>query len=1289
VVSTMRGGWGRTVGLAVLLLASSLAIPLGLPGVGHSSPSIPVAVPPGVSAPPGAGPIEVAPGYSPSGGVREVGPVPNATRFDLAVGLAPRNLAGLDAYLTAAYTPGSVAYHRFLSAGDLAEGYGPSDSAVAQATNYFSADGLSVSVSPDHLLLTVQGPASAVSTAFGTSFEEFSRPAGGWFVSHPDPAELPAGVPWSGVLGLGNSTPLVPAALEATPTPLSGPAASCGPSEDGFAPCQLARAYNFSGLLSEGNDGAGTTIGVVDTYDGTESQNQLTADLADFTTTFDLAPPSVHYEYPVPTTQDLNATSTGWGLEEALDLEWTHAVAPGAAIDMTFAPNSGAGLYEAVDYLVAHQSVNVISLSWGEPDTGIYNAYEGPCPSACNASSDGSYALLSPVLTFAAAEGISVFAATGDCGAADGTSGLATNFPASDPFVTAVGGTTLTVNTTGTWLRETGWSGNASGARAPGCENQGGSGGGFSPFPRPYWQSGPGVPGGDTARATPDVSAVAAPGVAIVHDGAAESVDGTSVATPVWAGITALADQYAGSDLGFLNPTLYSILRGPDYSADFHDITVGNNTYSAGVGWDAVTGIGTPIVSGLVNDLALGPAPSSSLASTLNASTTSGPAPLRVSFYANVTGGSGTYPLRGVYFGNGNASSGSGDVVNYTYTVPGVYPAQSYAADGSGNLTASGPLAIVVGGGGALGAGLHVSNGAPAVDATVTLDATATGGTGPYSYLYWFGDGTYQNWTPAASVGHSYGAAGSFCALVVVRDSGRPINGGTSLPVPVAVGGAPTPTCPSGGGPFSVTAAPSGATRDAPADFPALFHVDGGAGTISEQYVSTDPYVAACECTIFRSAGTYLVRDYVNDSAGGQLVAETNVTVDPSLTATFAASPLYGRAPLTVDFAATASGGDGAAASGTRWEFGNGNSTTGSGADQTYRTPGSYWATAALGDRGDGNASEAFLVDVGPAVPTGSPYVTATVAPVANVSSGQTVEFEARAQGANGTAAAAGYSWNLGEGSAAYSADANRTFEAPASGAAGYAEQGNVTFRLASDAENVTVPFDFGSFFAVEASGFVPRTNALTFSDLGGPDAGAPPVNWSGAATAYGVGSTDLSWTFGDGSVANGTPIATTYSAPGRYTVTLWANDSWGDQAIDSFGVAVGTGGISPLVLDAGPSTESGTAPLTVAFHAVASGGAGGPYSYRWQFGDGVSATEANVSHTYETSATFTANLTVTDVDGDRASRSYSIDVGPLRTGTTALPPGSLAEVALAAGVAVGLGLAAIGGRRSRDRTIP
>lgn len=1220
-----------------------------------------------VGAAPASGTVEIAPGYVASPGVTETGALAGDQPLDVVVGLAGQDPSGLAATAASIATPGAPLDRHDLSIGPLARDFGAAPSAIADASAYFSSWGLSVRPSPDGLLLDVAGPASAVAAAFHTSFETFRLPDGRPFVSHLSAARLPAGVPWTGALGLGNVSAIAPLAAGTGPLLPTSPASSgCG-ATGALIPCQVETAYDELGLLGAGTNGTGTTIAIVDAYDGVEPQPQLASDLAAFDTEFGLPSPSVRFLYPVPTHGNLNGTDTGWGLEEALDLEWVHASAPGATIDMTFSPNSGVGLYEAIDYLVTHPVVNVISLSWGEPDVGTFNAYAGPCAQACNASTDGSYAILGPVLEFAAAEGITVLAASGDCGASDGTSGLSTSFPASDPFVTGVGGTQLSVEPNGTWLGEVGWSGNAPGASAPGCQNQGGSGGGYAPFPRPAWQNGTGVNASSPGRGVPDVAAIAAPGVEIVEDGHATGVAGTSVATPIWAGIAAIADQYAGASLGFLDPSLYGILGSADYPSDFHEIVSGSNPYPAGPGWNAVTGIGSPIVGALVPELAAGPRTLSNLSVVLGASVTYGRAPLTVTFAVDPRGGTGAYPIEAVSFGDGTAGAASGGIASHTYTDAGVFPATGYAIDSSGNLSDSMPITLVVGGGRALTVDLSVSSSAPAAGAGVTFTTRVSGGVAPYAFALSFGDGTFVNGSSASTAVHAYPVAGGFCAVAIVSDASSPPDGGESAPMAIAVGGAPAPSCPSGLGPLTVTPNLSPAPRDAPADFPDLFDVQGGTGTVTEQWVSSDPYVAACGCAIFRSAGRFPVWLYANDSIGEHVVGETNVTVEPPIAVSFQAGPTDGPAPLSVDFWANASAGGPGPPIEARWELGDGTNETAPSITATFSSPGLDWVVGSFGDSAYGNVSEAFLIDVGAADGSG-PYLRATIDPAIDLESGTTVAFSAAIVDGRGADLPAAIAWDTSGGSSDR-AEALRTFFAAPAAPTLY---GALEAQALDNDTNFSVPFAFAPLFAVEAGGFVPSADALLLEARGAPAAGTAPTTFNGSASAWGPGPVALDWAFGDGGQAAGASASHAFAAPGSYTVTLNATDAWSDSAVDSFSVNVSEA--TSLGIVGGPSTTGGPAPLSVAFSASASGGQP-PYGLTWAFGDGAGAPTGNASHVFDAPGTFRAVVTARDARGLSVNRSFSIVV------TSAAPPGggggrSLAGIPLAAFV-LGTGIAA------------
>lgn len=1227
----------------------------------------------GTALPASEGRVTVAPAAPGPTGAVALGSLPAATELAVAVGLASRDPAGLAAYDAALETPGSPEYRHPLSAAVADERFGAPPTAVREAERYFAGLGIGASAGPDGLILSVSGPSGAIARAFGTTFEEYRLAGGRIAFSHPGPAVLPAIAPWTGAYGLGNLTQLTPS-VEGVPAD-PAPAATCSSGTYGLLPCTIETAYNISSLLDDGVDGSGERIAVVDAYSSAETQPTLESDLAAFASTAGISVGDVSYLYPVPTHRSLNTSGTNplWGLEEALDLEWARAIAPGAAVEMVFSPNSGPGLYEAIDWLVAHRATDVISMSWGEPDVGVYDAATTSCPSGCNATTDGSYAVLGPVLELAAAEGISLFAASGDCGSADGTAGVATNFPASDPYVTGVGGTNLELNGND-YSSETAWSGNESGRSESGCENTGGSGGGYAPTPRPWWQVG--LPAGTTGRGVPDVALDAATPVEIRYEGSPTAVEGTSVGTPIWAGIAALADQSAGADLGLLDPSLYRILGSPEYATDFHDIVSGTNGYHARVGWDPVTGVGTPIVDALVPDLARGGAlAGGGLATYLSAGPQEGAAPLTVAFRLSASGGTGTYPLEGVSFGDSNSSLTTTGSVNYTYATPGVYLAQSFVADSSGNESVSPPLPIVVGGGGPLSVSLVASTETPAAGANVTFTASATGGTGPYTYDFWFGDGASVNGS-AATVAHAFPAAGLFCAVVVARDSASPPDGGASPAVEMEVGGASGPACGYGSGPLTVTPLPNPGVRDAPADFPDLFSVSGGATGNGEPpptvtLASNDPYTAACECTIFRAGGNYTVRETVTDAADDVANGTANITVAPRLAATFTASTLAGPVPLTVTFHAAATGGYRASASDTVWAFGPpGATAVGAGVSYTYDTPGEYVATALLGDAGDGNASESFLLDAEPATGAVPPGAVATISPSEDLESGTTVAFSAAPEG---TPAPAALFWELGGSAGSAGATANETYFAPPAGDVldvGLVVEGPGFVPAA------TVPIDLASFLAEPSAGFVPAADDLRLGGNVTPTFGEAPLAVGGNASASGAGGASLAWTVGGAGVGTGPRFADTIGTPGNFTVVVRASDPFGDTAVRSAPVSV----VRPLSVSGGPSPTSGGSPLRVAYSVRASGGTGGPFDYRWTFGNGRSANGSTGAVRYARPGTYEIHLLVEDGFGDQIERNWTVSVG--------LPDLFLYGI-LAAGGAVGVAMAIVLGgpyRRAGER---
>jgi kumamolisin len=269
-----------------------------------------------------------------------------------------------------------------------------------------------------------------------------------------------------------------------------------------------------------------------------------------------------------------------------LDIEVVGSVAPGAAIVVYFAPNTDQGFIDAVSTAVndTTHKPSVVSISWGQSE---------------DAWTAQARTQMETIFTDGAGLGVTVTVAAGDNGSTDGvTDGEQhVDFPASAPHALACGGTSLQASGT-TISGETVWNDGSSG---------GATGGGVSrQFALPSYQANASVPDNvDTqagGRGVPDVCGDADPetGYEVRVDGAEQVIGGTSAVAPLWAGLIARLNQHLGAPVGFAQPRLYPLLG----SASFHDITSGNNgSYSAGPGWDACSGLGSPHGSALATAL--------------------------------------------------------------------------------------------------------------------------------------------------------------------------------------------------------------------------------------------------------------------------------------------------------------------------------------------------------------------------------------------------------------------------------------------------------------------------------------------------------------------------------------------------------------------------------------------------------------------------------------------------------------------------------------------------------------
>jgi Domain of unknown function (DUF4082) len=341
----------------------------------------------------------------------------------------------------------------------------------------------------------------------------------------------------------------------------------------GYTPAQITAAYGFNSISFNGapGTGAGETIAIVDAY----NDPNIVPDLATFDSEFGLPSANLSVVNETGGSSLPAADSTGgWELEESLDVEWAHAIAPGAKIFLVEASSSSdSDLLAGVNTASTNLGANVVSMSWGGSEFSGETSYD----------SDFEHT------------GIVYTASSGD-------SGAPISWPAASPNVLAVGGTSLTVNGT-TYGGETGWSG---------------SGGGPSAYyAQPSYQSG--VVTQTTKRANPDVAYNADPNDGFsVYDSVPYSgttydwlsVGGTSAGSPQWAALAAVADQgRAVYGLPAINASSSQEIQTTLYknTSDFHDITSGTSTgsphYSAGTGYDYVTGIGSPIANLVVQSL--------------------------------------------------------------------------------------------------------------------------------------------------------------------------------------------------------------------------------------------------------------------------------------------------------------------------------------------------------------------------------------------------------------------------------------------------------------------------------------------------------------------------------------------------------------------------------------------------------------------------------------------------------------------------------------------------------------
>jgi len=506
---------------------------------------------------------------APLQGAREIGPADPSETVDVTIRL--RSRAGKKPISNADAFTKPIEQRANLSRKEFEQRHGADPKDIALVESFAREHRLTVKEkSPGRRTVILSGTVAAMNEAFGVELKEYEHPSGR-YRGRTGPVRLPAELldVIEGVFGLDNRPQAKPHFRRRRGT--SGARAAA--VDLSYTPIQVAALYDFP----TGVDGTGECIALIELGGGYSP-----TDLSNYWKQLKLTKtPTVSAVSVGNGSNNPTGDPNGPDAEVMLDIEVAGSIAPGVKIVAYFAENTDAGFLNAITTAV-HDSTNnpsVVSISWGGPESSW---------------TQQAMTSMDEAFQSAAAMGVTVCVAVGDDGSTDGvTDGLNhVDFPASSPNVLACGGTEL-VASGNTITSETVWDELAN--------DEGATGGGISDvFPLPSWQNGFGVPPSANAnhnvgRGVPDVAGDADPttGYVTLVDGQSDVIGGTSAVAPLWAGLIALINQSIGKPVGFMNPLLYPASKK---AKDLNDITSGNNgAYSAGPGWDACTGLGSPI----------------------------------------------------------------------------------------------------------------------------------------------------------------------------------------------------------------------------------------------------------------------------------------------------------------------------------------------------------------------------------------------------------------------------------------------------------------------------------------------------------------------------------------------------------------------------------------------------------------------------------------------------------------------------------------------------------------------
>jgi subtilase family serine protease len=603
----------------------------------------------------------------------QVSPTPSAAPVDFSVGLQLSDPAGAVALQQAVSDPSSPSYRHFLTAAQWEKRFSPTQASVDAVSSWLRAQGIAVeAVTPDRMTVQASAPAATVEKAFATTLGEYRQHGHVVRLSSAAlkvPSNLVALI--SGITGVDQSAAR-PRGLTGADTPArSAPAAKSAPSAApipqppgfrnappcssfhgkkndtsdppygggfpsplpyavcGYTPPQLQGAYGLTAPIAGGIDGTGVRVAVVDAY----ASPTLLQDAQQYSSLNQPGQPLPSGHFSELLSKSFNqielCEANEWYGEQTLDIEAVHATAPGASIVYVGAKNCVGGLYDSVQQVVDGEQADIITNSWGDGGGDLLD-------------SPGSRRSFDNVLLMAADIGIGVQFSSGDEGDEFTTLGMTVaDYPASSPYATSVGGTSLEVGKANNRIGELGWSTSLSALctpilqaegyprckpaklntwlpPAPGEYLYGGGGGTSYEYPEPSYQAGV-VPAalaerntaitGIPNRVEPDVSMVGDPSTGMLVGETQEFPDGTyydqyriggtSLSSPLLAGVMADAAQAAGGPLGFANPALYKVAASPAAATAFYDVVPGGkqavvrNDYIDGI--DAKEGIKTTV----------------------------------------------------------------------------------------------------------------------------------------------------------------------------------------------------------------------------------------------------------------------------------------------------------------------------------------------------------------------------------------------------------------------------------------------------------------------------------------------------------------------------------------------------------------------------------------------------------------------------------------------------------------------------------------------------------------------